>query len=204
MNWLERLKNETRSDVDTAAPVVPGFGGFGVPTPGPFEEKKVRSEGFGGFGGRPPAPFVEKTDETGGFGGFGVPVRGHIENSMSPVQEIFPTPAHRCWPHADAITTSEGDTFTSRLVLFKAKGQTSSDAEMLTGKLLIRDREGDDRHTCLECSHLSGWNGRRQCRGLQYAGMGGPLVSTGQVALLQRCGGFKAAASSESNKRTSP
>jgi len=97
-----------------------------------------------------------------------------------------------CWPHSNAMNGAEIETFTGRVALFTAKGLTSTEADALADKLLIRDREGDDRRVCLECSHLSGWAGRRQCRGLQHAGMGGPLVSAGQVAMLQRCDGFKA------------
>ena len=104
-----------------------------------------------------------------------------------------PDPDRWCWPHTDAMTGAEIATYTSRQVLFTAKGLTTVKAEVLADTLLTRDRDGDDRRICLECSHLSGWNGRRQCRGLQYAGMGGPLVSAGQVAMLQRCNGFKAA-----------
>ena len=89
------------------------------------------------------------------------------------------------------MTGAEIDRFTGRLALFTAKGLTLNDAEVLADKLLIRDRDGDDRRVCLECTHLSGWNGRQRCRGLQYAGMGGPLASAGQVAMLQRCNGFK-------------
>ena len=104
-----------------------------------------------------------------------------------------PDPDRWCWPHSDAMTGAEIDRFTGRLALFTAKGLSPNDAEVLADKLLIRDRDGDDRRACLECAYLSGWAGRRQCRGLQYAGMGGPQASAGQVAMLQRCNGFKAA-----------
>ena len=102
-----------------------------------------------------------------------------------------PDPDRWCYPHSNAMTGKEIDRFTGRLALFTAKGLTPNDAEVLADKLLVRDRDGDDRRVCLECSHLSGWNGRRQCRGLQYADMGGPQASAGQVAMLQRCNGFK-------------
>ena len=96
-----------------------------------------------------------------------------------------------CWPHSSAMNTAEINRFTGRVALFVAKGMTSTDADALADKLVTRDRDGDDRRVCLECANLSGWNGRRQCRGLHHAGMGGPLVSAGQVATLQRCDGFK-------------
>ena len=88
-------------------------------------------------------------------------------------------------------TDAEIGRFIGRVALFKAKGLTSTEADALADKLVTRDRDGDDRRVCLECANLSGWNGRRQCRGLHRAGMGGPLVLAGQVAVLQRCDGFK-------------
>jgi len=115
--------------------------------------------------------------------------------SCQPADFIGPPPDSErwCWPHSNAMNGMEIETFTGRVAVFTAKGLTSTEAEALAEKLSTRDREGDDRRVCLECSHLSGWAGRRQCRGLQHAGMGGPLVSAGQVAVLQRCDGFKAA-----------
>ena len=89
------------------------------------------------------------------------------------------------------MTGAEIDRFTGRLVLLKAMGLASTEADALGDELLIRDRDGDDRRVCLECSNLGGWAGRRQCRDLLHAGMGGPLVAAGQVARLQRCEGFK-------------
>jgi len=114
--------------------------------------------------------------------------------TLAPVAFVGPPPdpARWCWPHSDAMNGAEIATFTGRVALFTAKGLTSTEAEALADKLVTRDREGDDMRACLECSNLSGRNGRRQCRGLQHAGMGGPLVSAGQVAMLQRCDGFKA------------
>ena len=113
--------------------------------------------------------------------------------AIEAVPTTAPDPDRWCWPHSNAMTGAEIDRFTGRLALFTAKGLTPNEAEVLADKLLIRDRDGDDRRVCLECAYLSGWAGRRQCRGLQYAGMGGPLASAGQVAMLQRCNGFKAA-----------
>ena len=95
-----------------------------------------------------------------------------------------------CWPHSDAMTTAEIDRFTDRRAQFTNKGLTSTEADALADKLTRRDRDGDDRRACLECAHLSGWAGRRQCRGLSHAGMGGPMVAAGQVTVLQRCDGF--------------
>ena len=198
-----------------------GFGGFGVPVSGAFVEKKVEREGFGGFVASVPGAPVEKKVDPEGFGGFVASVPGHIENSMMAALVIVPVPDWATGPANDSTvaavgavarvatvavanppgseaapagaTDAEIDRFNGRLALFTAKGLTSTEAGALANKLLIRDCDGDDRRVCLECSHLSGWAGRRQCRGLHHAGMGGPLVLAGQVVMLQRCDGFKAA-----------
>ena len=219
MNWLARLKNEKGPDTDTPKPTKPGFGGFVGSIPGPFVEKKAEPEGFGGFGVPIPghiensmmAAMVIVPVPDWGSGPANDPAVKAVagaasvadlpDNKAAPAETIdvgpttAPDPDRWCWPHSDAMTGAEIDRFTGRLVLFTAKGLTANDAEVLADKLLIRDRDGDDRRVCLECSFLSGWAGRRQCRGLQYAGMGGPLASAGQVAMLQRCNGFKGAAS---------
>ena len=218
MNWLARLKNEKGPDTDTPKPTKPGFGGFGVPIPGPFVEIKAGTEGFGGFVGSIPghiensmlAAMVIVPVPDWGSGPANDPAVDAVagvapvailpDSQAAPAETIdvvpttAPDPDRWCWPHTDAMTGAEIDRFTGRLALFAAKGLTANEAEVLADKLLIRDRDGDDQHVCLECSFLSGWAGRRQCRGLQYAGMGGPLVSAGQVAMLQRCNGFKGTA----------
>lgn len=65
-------------------------------------------------------------------------------------------PDRWCWPHSEAMNGREIDTFTARLSRFTDKGLTLADAEQQADRLVIRDREGDDRHTCLECAHLHG------------------------------------------------
>ena len=122
------------------------------------------------------------------------------DNKTAPAETIeavpttTPDPDRWCWPHSDALTGREIDTFTGRLALFTAKGLTPNDAEVLADKLMIRDRDGDDRRVCLECSHLRCQAGHSHCLGLRYAGMGGSLVLSGQIAMLQRCDGFNGAA----------
>ena len=51
----------------------------------------------------------------------------------------------------------EIDLFTARWHRFADKGLAVTDAEALASKLLARDRDADDRRTCLECRHLSGY-----------------------------------------------
>ena len=93
-----------------------------------------------------------------------------------------------CWPHSDAMTGAEIDRMVLRIERFVVRGLNLSDADALADKLVIRDRDGDERRTCLECANLS----RRRCGQWQQAGIGGPEVSVDLVGLLQRCAGFVA------------
>lgn len=64
-----------------------------------------------------------------------------------------PDPDRWCWPHSMAMTGAEIDTFTARLARFTGNGFSLDDSEALADKLVIRDRDGDDRHLCAECAH---------------------------------------------------
>ena len=101
-----------------------------------------------------------------------------------------------CWPHSDAMTGAELDTFTARLTLFTAKGITPSDGEALADKLVTRDRDSDDRRLCLECTHLAGHAQTFGCRAWRRAGIAIKAQAAGLpvdlVRTLQRCDGFTA------------
>jgi hypothetical protein len=91
------------------------------------------------------------------------------------------------------MNTGEIDTFTARLSRFTDKGLTLADAEALADKLLIRDRETDDRRLCLECLHLhrGGRCGNWQRAGVAMATTDARLPAD-LVRRLQRCDGFTA------------
>ena len=96
-----------------------------------------------------------------------------------------------CWPHSAAMNTAEIDTFTARLALFTDRRVILDDAERLADRLVIRDRERDDRAMCLECTHLQ--RGGR-CGNWQRAGVAirawDAQLATEFMHLLQRCDGF--------------
>ena len=62
-------------------------------------------------------------------------------------------PDRWCWPHSQAMTGREIDTMAERTSLFNRRGLPALDAERLADKLVNRDRDGDDRHLCVECRH---------------------------------------------------
>lgn len=56
-----------------------------------------------------------------------------------------------CWPDSAAMNTEEIRIFTMRLGHFTSRGEAA--AEALADKLLLRDRDFDERRLCAECRH---------------------------------------------------
>lgn len=113
-----------------------------------------------------------------------------VENThVSPARATAPDPW--CWPHSLAWNSKEIDTFTTRLARFTDKGLSLADAESEANRLVIRDRECDDRRLCLECTHLYGTDLWR-CGNWQTANVARDRLGRVLVLMLQRCGGFMA------------
>lgn len=140
----------------------------------------------------PPGTATKPTEP--GFVGFVAPSQGHIqkfEGAASIAANDTPADADRwCWPHSDAMTGAELDTFTARVALFHDRGLRLVNAEALADRLVIRDRDGDDRRLCLECTHLSGAGPGQRCGAWRQAGIGGHAVAVDLVRQPQRCPGF--------------
>jgi len=79
-----------------------------------------------------------------------------VEGQSPPANDATPDPDRWCWPHSDAMNTREVDTFTARLARFTDRGMGLADAERLADALVQRDRAGEDRRACVECTHLHG------------------------------------------------
>lgn len=134
-----------------------------------------------------------KTTETVFVGFVGTPA-GTFENSggeSAAANDPVPDPDRWCWPHSAAMNTAEIDTFTARLHQFTRRGLASSKAETLADKLVIRDREGDDRRLCLECVHLKRGGKDWGCNQWHRAGLGASGLPADLVRQLKRCDGFK-------------
>jgi len=106
-------------------------------------------------------------------------------------------PDRWCWPNSSAMNSVEIDTFAARLHNFTDKGLARNDGEALADKLLVRDREQDDRHVCLECRRFTGHGAASwRCGDWQAADI--PLrpheaqLPADLVVQLQRCDGFTA------------
>ena len=151
------------------------------------------------------APKVEATEptkpihatESGGFVGFVAPILAPVQKAGGdPAAANAPdaNPDRWCYPYSAAMTGRAIDTFTARLARFTDKGAALDMAESLADKLVIRDRDKDDRRICLECSHLAGYAKSWRCGNWQRAGIAIQSRDAGLpgdlVHLLQRCDGF--------------
>ena len=75
--------------------------------------------------------------------------------------------------------------FTQRINLFFGR----TDAKELAHRLMIRDREQDDRRLCLECRHFKPH--RLEYNNFEWAGFTQPKLGSNWVSQLQRCLGFE-------------
>jgi len=106
-------------------------------------------------------------------------------------------PDRWCWPHSSAMNGAEIDTFAARLHNFMDKGLAHNDSEALADKLVLRDRDQDDRRVCPECKHFAGHGaGSWRCGNWQAAGVAirshDAQLPADLVVQLQRCDGFTA------------
>lgn len=120
---------------------------------------------------------------------------GHIqkiEGATPAANDPDPDPDEWCWPHSTAMNSEEIDRFMARRARFTDKGLDLEVAELLADRLVIRDRDKDDRRLCMECAHLQ-QSGR--CGNWERAGVAArerdAQLATEIVQLLQRCDGFK-------------
>ena len=116
-----------------------------ISTPSELEPTEPTESCFVGF----VAPDMTHSPKTGG--------------DSPAANDPTPDPDRWCWPHSSAMNGAEIDTFMARAARFTDKGLGLDDADELADKLVIRDRELDDRRLCLECIHVAGqscaaWN----------------------------------------------
>lgn len=98
-------------------------------------------------------------------------------------------PDRWCWPYSSAMTSEEIRRLMARIELFADRGVSLFDATLTAEKLLVRDREGDDRRLCFECAALAG----TRCRTWREAGIGVSVLPSAVIFQLQRCDAFVSA-----------
>ena len=199
MNWLACLKkNEYVPELDTTKPTKPGFVGFVGSVPEPFQksggDRGAVADSLDGAANDDAAPW-RVTVVPGTPPDALARMRG-ASLALDKVQAATPpdTPDASCWPHSTAMIGAELDIFTARLARFTDRGLILADAEALADKLVQRDREGDDRRACLECTGLAGHAGTWGCRAWKRAGIAfkarDAALPGELVCALQRCDGF--------------
>lgn len=125
-----------------------------------------------------------------------VPSPAVLEKHDSPIA-VTQDPDRWCWPYSSAMNGAEIETFAVRLHKFTDKGLARNDGETLADKLVLRDRDQDDRRVCLECKHFAGHGaGSWRCGNWQAAGVAihsrDAQLPADLVMQLQRCDGFTA------------
>ena len=110
-------------------------------------------------------------------------------NSISAITE---DPDRWCWPNSPAMNGREIGIFLIRLEHLRSLGLDLDSVEKLADRLVIRDRDMDDRIVCFECHFLrTGWH----CMNSQKASVclqrSNSKLPNDFVHQLQRCPGFK-------------
>ena len=93
-----------------------------------------------------PAEIATSGEADGLVSVLSVPEAGPFEDSTIPVLDDW---YRRGWLWDELET----QTFLMRHAHFKCMGLTDTRAEALAEKLVVRDRDGDDRRWCVECQH---------------------------------------------------
>jgi hypothetical protein len=169
MNWLARLKKiDTAPERDATEPTKPGFAGSVAPGMATMQKTERDS------------PAANDAAQV-----LVLVTSGEVATLVSSPAALFENPDRWAWPHSQAMTGREIDTFTARLARFTDKGLSSSDGEALADKLVRRDRDADERRLCLECVHLAR-------NGLCKAATTGAKPIEPVPTILQRCDSFAA------------
>ena len=112
-------------------------------------------------------------------------IRDHRAELLSLLTPPF-DPDRWCWPHSDAMNSAELEHFAKRAQQFARRGISAEAADGMADRLVTRDRDQDDRRTCLECTaYRPGRCGNHRRAGLQAPDMGHDFAEQ-----LQRCPAF--------------
>lgn len=101
-------------------------------------------------------------------------------------------PDRHCYPHTTAANTTELALMTRRLAHFDRLGLDIDQAERQADMLQQRDREADDRRSCLECSNLTGHGRTWNCRAARQRGARGAGLPVDYTQMLTRCNAWMA------------
>lgn len=168
--WLKRLKNQNASATDATEPAKPKKSGF--------------ETDFVAFVASP----QELTERFDG-------ARSFSKQQTPAVNDCHALPADSdCsgWQRSLAFNSQELEIIVARMVRFTDIGLPDTEAQEMAERLVIRDRECDDRRSCLECVQLHAM-GVWRCGNWQQAEVPRDGVPRDLVMQLQRCPGFSTA-----------
>ena len=193
MDWLGLLKTEKALGTGATKPTKPGFVGSVAPIPA--HTRKFEGDLKAANDTADAGPATTPTTTVDKFRAASLALDASISAAGTLPRN---DPDADCWPDSMAMTGAEIDLFTARLHRFNDKGLTRTDGEALADRLVIRDRETDDRRSCLECRHLSGFGHTSwRCGNWQAAGVAirprDTQLPADLVLQLQRCDGFATA-----------
>lgn len=112
-----------------------------------------------------------------------------ILNAVRRVEPDAAEPGRRAPPvDISPVAWTDGDiaSFLDRRARLLRWGWSEADAEALAERLVIKDRERDERVSCAYCRHYRG----ALCTNHKAAGLGGRDVGRSFAEILQRCPGF--------------
>lgn len=127
----------------------------------------------------PPSGATDRTDKRGVLAVLAVTPGGGEREMHEPLREL----------PGVAWTDDDIAQFLARRARLVRWGWSMAEAEAMAERLTVRDRSGDDRATCPECSHYR--PGR--CANHRRAGLWAAEVGRDLASLLQRCPGFESA-----------
>jgi hypothetical protein len=103
-------------------------------------------------------------------------------------RQAAPEPApdpRQSWSHYTPATADEIMRMLERTEMFERMGLAPDEVDLAVDRLHLRDREGDDRHLCLECQHVRADATNWRCGALR-----GPIPREWVATQLQRCPSF--------------
>jgi hypothetical protein len=180
MNWLSRLKKtQIPCDMDATNATKQSFVGFVASIPATIQKTECVS--------------AAANDPAQGVGLVADTAVAMLVASQTPVSRtaaVMLATDRWCWPHSSAMTGREIDIMVERIDLFNQRGLSEQEADLLADKLVVRDREADERRLCMECANLTGGIGAWRCAQRQRAKLGEAGLPAELVVQLQRCDGF--------------
>ena len=200
MSWLARLKNGKAPEMDASKTTKTIFVVSVAPTGAPLKKNDGLAANDPVSALTPVTAAVDiGTVRPPGLSMLLIDASKALDASIAAAGKLpVHDPDAHCWPHSTVMNGAEIELFMARLHRLSEKGLNQTTCEALADKLVIRDRESDERRACLECRHLSGYGaGTWRCGNWQAAGIAihsrDTLLPADLVFQLQRCDGFATA-----------